>query len=193
MQHARGFIVGCATGWLWSPGRQSTRCQLLNDVQGWVTPSSLPSPDRGVPSPNFPYLVPPREPTLRKSMAEAHDRAGAQLHKMQTHPRLSKREGSREWSQPAGHREPAPLPQTSRPFQCAARPLAPGLAFSAKTPNVRRKCLRRDEWPNCATEIGSFTRTRKAWKEDHNVNPKERKCQRMLKYRTIILMPTLVK
>ena len=24
MQHARGFIVGCANGWLWSPGRQST-------------------------------------------------------------------------------------------------------------------------------------------------------------------------
>ena len=24
MQHARGFIVGCATGWLRSPGRQST-------------------------------------------------------------------------------------------------------------------------------------------------------------------------
>ena len=24
MQHARGFIVGCADGWLWSPGRQST-------------------------------------------------------------------------------------------------------------------------------------------------------------------------
>ena len=24
MQQARGFIVGCATGWLWSPGRQST-------------------------------------------------------------------------------------------------------------------------------------------------------------------------
>ena len=24
MQHARGFIVGYANGWLWSPGRQST-------------------------------------------------------------------------------------------------------------------------------------------------------------------------
>ena len=24
MQHARGFIVGCANGWLWFPGRQST-------------------------------------------------------------------------------------------------------------------------------------------------------------------------
>ena len=24
MQRARGFIVGCANGWLWSPGRQST-------------------------------------------------------------------------------------------------------------------------------------------------------------------------
>ena len=24
MQHARGLIVGCANGWLWSPGRQST-------------------------------------------------------------------------------------------------------------------------------------------------------------------------
>ena len=24
MQHARGFIVGCANGWLWSPGRQNT-------------------------------------------------------------------------------------------------------------------------------------------------------------------------
>ena len=24
MQHARGFIVICANGWLWSPGRQST-------------------------------------------------------------------------------------------------------------------------------------------------------------------------
>ena len=24
MQHERGFIVGCANGWLWSPGRQST-------------------------------------------------------------------------------------------------------------------------------------------------------------------------
>ena len=24
MQHARGFIDGCANGWLWSPGRQST-------------------------------------------------------------------------------------------------------------------------------------------------------------------------
>ena len=24
MQHARRFIVGCANGWLWSPGRQST-------------------------------------------------------------------------------------------------------------------------------------------------------------------------
>ena len=24
MQHSRGFIVGCANGWLWSPGRQST-------------------------------------------------------------------------------------------------------------------------------------------------------------------------
>ena len=24
MQHARGFIVGCANRWLWSPGRQST-------------------------------------------------------------------------------------------------------------------------------------------------------------------------
>ena len=24
MQHARGFIVGCANGWLWSLGRQST-------------------------------------------------------------------------------------------------------------------------------------------------------------------------
>lgn len=49
--------------------------------------ASLPSPDRGV-SPSFPYLIPPREPTLRKSMAEAHDRARAQLHKMQTYPWL---------------------------------------------------------------------------------------------------------
>ena len=24
MQHTRGFIDGCANGWLWSPGRQST-------------------------------------------------------------------------------------------------------------------------------------------------------------------------
>ena len=24
MQHARGFIVGCTNGWLWSPGRQRT-------------------------------------------------------------------------------------------------------------------------------------------------------------------------
>ena len=24
MQHARGLIVGCANGWLWSPGRQNT-------------------------------------------------------------------------------------------------------------------------------------------------------------------------
>ena len=24
MQYSRGFIVGCANGWLWSPGRQST-------------------------------------------------------------------------------------------------------------------------------------------------------------------------
>ena len=24
MQRARGFIVGCSNGWLWSPGRQST-------------------------------------------------------------------------------------------------------------------------------------------------------------------------
>ena len=24
MQHTRGFIGGCANGWLWSPGRQST-------------------------------------------------------------------------------------------------------------------------------------------------------------------------
>ena len=29
MQHARGFIVGCANGWLWSPGRQCTpNCKL---------------------------------------------------------------------------------------------------------------------------------------------------------------------
>ena len=32
MQHARGFIVGCANGWLWSPGRQSTRKSKLGEL-----------------------------------------------------------------------------------------------------------------------------------------------------------------
>ena len=32
MQHARGFIVGCANGWLWSPGRQSTPNSKLGQL-----------------------------------------------------------------------------------------------------------------------------------------------------------------
>ena len=32
MQHARGFIVGCANGWLWSPGRQSTPNRKLGEL-----------------------------------------------------------------------------------------------------------------------------------------------------------------
>ena len=32
MQHARGFIVSCATGWLWSPGRQSTQNSKLGEL-----------------------------------------------------------------------------------------------------------------------------------------------------------------
>ena len=32
MQHARGFIVGCANGWLWSPGRQSTPNSKLGEL-----------------------------------------------------------------------------------------------------------------------------------------------------------------
>ena len=36
MQHARGFIVGCANGWLWSPGRQIGRA-LYAAYYIWVT------------------------------------------------------------------------------------------------------------------------------------------------------------
>ena len=32
MQHARGFIVGCTNGWLWSPGRQSTPNSKLGEL-----------------------------------------------------------------------------------------------------------------------------------------------------------------
>ena len=32
MQHARGFIVGCANGWLWSIGRQSTPEQQIGQA-----------------------------------------------------------------------------------------------------------------------------------------------------------------
>ena len=32
MQHARGFIVGCANRWLWSPGRQSTLNSKLGEL-----------------------------------------------------------------------------------------------------------------------------------------------------------------
>ena len=32
MQHARAFIVGCANGWLWSPGRQSTQNSKLGEL-----------------------------------------------------------------------------------------------------------------------------------------------------------------
>ena len=32
MQHARGFIVGYANGWLWSPGRQSTSNSKLGKL-----------------------------------------------------------------------------------------------------------------------------------------------------------------
>ena len=32
MQHARGFIVGCANGWLWSLGRQSTTNSKLGEI-----------------------------------------------------------------------------------------------------------------------------------------------------------------
>ena len=32
MQHARGFIVGCANGWLWSPGRHSTQNSKLGKL-----------------------------------------------------------------------------------------------------------------------------------------------------------------
>ena len=32
MQHARGFIVSCASGWLWSPGRQSTPNSKLGEL-----------------------------------------------------------------------------------------------------------------------------------------------------------------
>ena len=32
MQHARGFIDGCANGWLWSPGRQSTPNSKLGEL-----------------------------------------------------------------------------------------------------------------------------------------------------------------
>ena len=32
MQHARGFIVVCANGWLWSPGRQSTPNSKLGEL-----------------------------------------------------------------------------------------------------------------------------------------------------------------
>ena len=32
MQHARGFIVGCANRWLWSPGRQSTANSKLGKL-----------------------------------------------------------------------------------------------------------------------------------------------------------------
>ena len=32
MQHTRGSIVGCANGWLWSPGRQSTLNSKLGEL-----------------------------------------------------------------------------------------------------------------------------------------------------------------
>ena len=32
MQNARGFIVGCTNGWLWSPGRQSTPEQQIGQA-----------------------------------------------------------------------------------------------------------------------------------------------------------------
>ena len=32
MQHARGFIVSCTSGWLWSPGRQSTPNSKLGEL-----------------------------------------------------------------------------------------------------------------------------------------------------------------
>ena len=32
MQHTRGFIVVCANGWLWSPGRQSTPNSKLGEL-----------------------------------------------------------------------------------------------------------------------------------------------------------------
>ena len=32
MQHARGFMVGCADGWLWCPGRQSTPNSKLSNL-----------------------------------------------------------------------------------------------------------------------------------------------------------------
>ena len=32
MQHARGFIVCCANGWFWSPGRQSTPNSKLGEL-----------------------------------------------------------------------------------------------------------------------------------------------------------------
>ena len=32
MQHAKGFIDGCANGWLWSPGRQSTPNSILGEL-----------------------------------------------------------------------------------------------------------------------------------------------------------------
>lgn len=51
--------------------------------------SSPPLPNwGGLTSLGFPYLVPPREPTLREPMAEAHNRARAQLHEVQTDARL---------------------------------------------------------------------------------------------------------
>ena len=38
MQHARGFIVGCTNGWLWSPGKQSTPNSKLGKLFICKTP-----------------------------------------------------------------------------------------------------------------------------------------------------------
>ena len=40
MQHARGFIVGCTNGWLWSPGRQSTPNSKLGKLL-WAKKNTL--------------------------------------------------------------------------------------------------------------------------------------------------------
>ena len=40
MQHARGFIVGCTNGWLWSPGRQSTPNSKLGKLL-WAKKTTL--------------------------------------------------------------------------------------------------------------------------------------------------------
>lgn len=141
----------------------TARCQLLNDIQGWVTPSRCFSPHSDWVPPPVSYLVPPREPTLRNPW-QRHTTGPEPSSTKCRRPQAVEERGEQGGSEPAGQRNQHLFPDHTAFSVCSQDHLCLAWLSESKTPNVRRKTSEKKQWPNCATEIGSFTGTRKGMK-----------------------------